>query len=489
MITSLASKFNVSVRTMRSDVKEIDNYLADCQLHKISRFRSKGLLINQDKQKIKKLLFEEKELDYLTNKERWFDLILSISFSKEPIYPYQKEKELQISRTTLYEDLKKIRCMLNKYNINISGGEKRGIFLIGEERNIRAMLFDILTQYLITNSVFERIAYKYIPKTMIHQELDELYNHSFNHQDAEIDKLYKQYFIIFTAIWLFRIKSNHLIEKSLLSEKKELVQNDLIKNIDCYIKNIEQKYDISIKNTAEKNYLCFIYTRLNLNNKGQWINGEWLQSQLMALELIQHVSKVTKIPFTHSSIEELLYERLYQQMEGVFARKKINLHIVNPIKEKIKQSEFELFTAIETFSKNRFKLMTDFTMNEDEIAFLTIYFSAYKYTLLKNEEFYYKVAIVCDLGLAITEFLSEYLKNCFNLEIIINVSSEKLALLDQVEVDLIFRTVPIDYPKKPVLVIEPIVNTKGKEIIHKFLLQNKALKRLSIPKKYATNFF
>lgn len=488
-ITSLALKFNVSIRTMRSDIKEIDQYLNDNYLNKIARFRSKGLQINQDKKKIKELLFEETELDYLTNKERWFDLILSVSFSKEPIYPYQKEKELQISRTTLYEDLKKIRCILNKYNVNISGGEKRGILLIGEERNIRAMLFDVLTQYLITNSVFERITYKYIPKDILYQELNELYNQSFNHKNTEIDLLYKQYFIIFTAIWLFRIKSANFLEESLPSEKKILVQNKIVESVHCYIEKIKQNYNISIKKNTEKNYLTFIYTTLNMNNKEQWVNGDWLQAQLVTLELIQYVSKVTKIPFTHNSIEEILYEKLYQQIEGVFARSKVGLHVINPLKVTIKKNESELFTAIEFFAKNRFKLMTNLTMNEDEIAFLTIYFSAYKYSLLKNEEFYYKVAIVCDSGFAVTEFLSEYLKNCFNLKVILVISSEKLALLDQVEIDLIFSTVPINDSKKPILIIEPLVDEKGKESIHKFLLQNKTLKRLSIPKKDATTFF
>jgi mannitol/fructose-specific phosphotransferase system IIA component (Ntr-type) len=58
------------------------------------------------------------------------------------------------------------------------------------------------------------------------------------------------------------------------------------------------------------------------------------------------------------------------------------------------------------------------------------------------------------------------------------LSSRELALIEKLDVDLIFSTVAIRYSEKPVLELEPIIKEESKRRITAFLTENQKLKRL-----------
>jgi mannitol/fructose-specific phosphotransferase system IIA component (Ntr-type) len=58
------------------------------------------------------------------------------------------------------------------------------------------------------------------------------------------------------------------------------------------------------------------------------------------------------------------------------------------------------------------------------------------------------------------------------------LSSYELAFIDKLDVDLVFTTISIDYPRKPVLLLNPILRESDKKEIKDFLLKNKSKRRI-----------
>jgi mannitol/fructose-specific phosphotransferase system IIA component (Ntr-type) len=86
--------------------------------------------------------------------------------------------------------------------------------------------------------------------------------------------------------------------------------------------------------------------------------------------------------------------------------------------------------------------------------------------------------VICNHGVATGKLLSENLKELFNIEVLAVLSSRELALIEKLDVDLIFSTVAIRYSEKPVLELEPIIKEESKRRITAFLTENQKLKRL-----------
>jgi mannitol/fructose-specific phosphotransferase system IIA component (Ntr-type) len=117
-------------------------------------------------------------------------------------------------------------------------------------------------------------------------------------------------------------------------------------------------------------------------------------------------------------------------------------------------------------------------LSEDELAFLTIHFSTSVSSINQDLHYIYKAVVICNHGVATGKLLSENLKELFNIEVLAVLSSRELALIEKLDVDLIFSTVAIRYSEKPVLELEPIIKEESKRRITAFLTENQKLKRL-----------
>jgi mannitol operon transcriptional antiterminator len=82
----------------------------------------------------------------LDRENRMFDLILSFSLSRKPVFLYQKEEDYQISKSTLDEDMRRVRNMLAEYGIEVLSVAKQGIVLKGAERSIRTMIYEVINR-------------------------------------------------------------------------------------------------------------------------------------------------------------------------------------------------------------------------------------------------------------------------------------------------------------------------------------------------------
>ncbi|MCK1198874.1 HTH domain-containing protein [Streptococcus uberis] len=89
-IKYLATEFEVSERTIRNDISEINELLNEKNLKPVTFKRSKGVILNLTDDEQQRLFEENIEERYLNREERIRDLILDIAFGNDPVFLNKK---------------------------------------------------------------------------------------------------------------------------------------------------------------------------------------------------------------------------------------------------------------------------------------------------------------------------------------------------------------------------------------------------------------
>lgn len=486
-LEDLSKEFSVSTRTIRNELKEINTLLENGKLPPSKNIRGQGvvLILSADERKRADKIIESQSADYYNRDERYLDLIFSIGFSQKKILLYEKEEQFAISKSTMDEDMRRIRQFLDKYEIQIVSDPKLGMIFTGQEHNIRTFLYDAVNQSLglvvvgknesVTNRKL-KIFYQYVDNHFIEQ-IDEIYNQTIS--DTQVD-IYRYQAILFSAICVRRIQKGNIIETSYLLDE---VSQDRQKISDFIHELIRQLIPKGI-NENERNYLKTLINKFEVDEEVSLLN--WSASQLLTLQLIRYVEKNTGLTF--SKKEPQLQDSLYRHVEGLLDRMRYNIQIVNPLKEMIQTKYSNVYELIKSFSPYIFRA-TGKEITDDEIAFLTIHFSTMISVLNQNESYEYKAVVICNHGLATGNLLAENLKELFPINVVAVLSSRELYLIEKFDIDLIFATIPIEFPGRPVLVVEPIIKMSTQYEIQRFLEENIQLRRKIDRQTDYTEFF
>lgn len=210
-LAKLEEEFHTSARTIRNELREINQFLTTKKIPEIKNLRKRGYQLALDTEEKSSLL---KQIDlteserYLDRESRIFDLILSFSLGRKATFLYQKEEEYQISKSSLDEDMRRVRNTLADYGIEVLSVPKQGIVLQGAERSIRTMIYDIINSSVGVisphgeqePSINMDLLNQFIPQRLL-KKLDQLYIESVATMD---DAIYRDQLLMFTAVWLSR---------------------------------------------------------------------------------------------------------------------------------------------------------------------------------------------------------------------------------------------------------------------------------------------
>lgn len=474
----LSSEFEVSERTIRNEIGTINELLIEYQLPLVESIRSRGMhltLTNSQIRKIRELEKSKSEFKYLTREERVLDLILGIAFGKEPIFLNRKEEMYQVSKSSIAEDIRQVRRNLEYYHVKVVSIPKQGLQFQAKEQFIRAMLFSIISTILLSDDQEKKgIVFKYLNKGQF-SYLDEIYSKFISNLEVSH---YRTNFNLLVYIWIARIQQGKYISES--EEDEGLVQQN--NKVYRYINAVLNK--VGVKINLEESYIYFLLNTLNREDDYRPIN--WLDLQLLIMQFIQYVETETGIPF--SKKEAQLQEALYNHMISMVERIKNGLQLVNPLRDKIKQTYGVVYKVVESYLKTN---ESEFggSITEDEIAFLTIHFSTALSEINQNNKYWYRAIVICNHGIATGRLLAENLKEYFNIEVLAVLSSREIYLVKKFDVDLVFSTVKMSYNSKPIMILDTIFNDETKILVKHFLESNSQYRRLITTRNDYTEMF
>ena len=482
----LAKKFQVSSRTIRSDIKEINTILSKNNLPFVQTIRSKGLMISLSKEEKSKIdsLVNNIELDYYSNKDmRILNLVLEFAFGNIK-YIYEKQKEFQVSKSTIDTDMKGVRELLDEYHLSLTKHQTGKVEIQGAEKAVRVMLFNTINKIVGSVDIYDstkiqtpiyQILFNFIPLNLF-EKISNLYEEHINYDDV----MYKNQTVLFVSIWLTRLSQDYILE----GPSKITEENNNRDNMGLFLDEVVSEINIKINN-KENNYIRLILETL----VSQTITDttSWTKGQIITLELIDHVQKELNIQLNR---QEELFSGLFKHIVKLITRLKNNMQISNPLTEEIKNNNPQIFQSIKVFNFN-IDSGSYVKITDDEIAFIAIYFLLSISQVRQSYHYLYKAVVFCNHGKATGQLLAQMLEENFDIDVVAILSPRELSLLNKLDVDVAFSTINLRLESIPLLVVDSLLIKEKYEKVYGFLKRNISRRRkkenLHIDKK--TNSF
>ena len=141
-VSALSARLGVSERTIRNDIRQINEELKDCAV--IDGVQGKYSLRIFQMERFREQLSTMMQADDFLNSSRYrMEYVFGrLMRSEEPLLTDELAYEMNVGRTTLMSDLKKLREEIEPYQLKIIGKTSKGLMLHGTETEIRRYVLD-----------------------------------------------------------------------------------------------------------------------------------------------------------------------------------------------------------------------------------------------------------------------------------------------------------------------------------------------------------
>ncbi|MCI2921265.1 BglG family transcription antiterminator [Staphylococcus hominis] len=418
----IAQHLTVSNRTIRSDIKYINN---DFLKSLIISVKSRGYMLNTEDYEIDDINNLLKSLD-----EKDSEILINLGYhllmQNSAITLNKLEKDYHISRIKLLDYLSRIQAWCEKFNVKIEIKRKKGISIFGSVNSINNAILHLNQLSEEDNSV-EDLILNELPKSHI--------NILFNIVQENLEK-----YRINTSAFKIKQLVIHLI---LIMKRKEpekiswKIDQEALEIAEKCTSEINSKLKYNLNAETSKLFSFFISYHFNKFELG--IEKIFIKSYIN--RLINLMEKNVGVKFSE---DKLLKENLYSHFSRTYLRLTKNIYLNNPLVNNIKKLYpfifSVLFEVIETLHKE-----SNITLSEDEIAFLTIHFQS---SIERNEEEQFRVVIACYYGLGVSNLLEAKISKLNKqINVIDIIKLEEVNGYDFSNTDLLVTTNEIDKSK------------------------------------------
>lgn len=429
----LATVLGVSTRTVRNDVKELNDCFLDMNFQ-IEGISGKGYKIsNITKDKILKYVDFNKAYKIPILPESRVDYIIKqLLLNPKGIIVSQISEKLYISESTLYRDMNIVIQWFNDKNAQIIKCKSNTYLIDGNEQSIRKIYnnyFSNLDVTKITDSISNQLFDKLLIKTA---------NYFINLLNTKNIKLSGDEFnvlVIDVSVIIFR--SIHGFEL------KKTKQRDYDRDI-FSIENLENLNEIKYLNSCDKAYIINLANSLILHCN----NGEKNERSLAIVKsILTDISQTFTFTFS-TKLQEDLCEVLSRSVE------------VNPSEYSLLtiKKEYPLAFEIAMVFANKVQNDSKISLPESKLLDIVFLFAInIESEMLKIEKKKRYVAIVCNAKKYHTTLLESRIKRYFPaFEIIGFYAPYRLHELLKLKPEFIISTTNLSIDSIPVVVIDPM---------------------------------
>ncbi|WP_300342782.1 PTS sugar transporter subunit IIA [Fusobacterium sp.] len=462
-IEKVAEELKISERTIRYRIKDLnENFSSQKNFIYIEKkiIKFKGEISFLEK------ILEQEEYVFGSN-ERIEIILLLLLFNPEG---YKAEKIitiLNISRSTLKQDLKILRNELKEKNIEIISKANKGLIIVGEELEIRKLILEKLRNYFVVKN--EKIELledldllkRKIIEDFLEKDLIERVAVFFKKIKIDLKKKISdeafQIIFIYLLITLKRLREELRLEKCQNSqfikstEDYKVIQNNIALLEE---KNIKINSEEIIKITE------FILGAHTYNFQYSFYEN-WILIERFIDNLIGKMSKEIEINLNE---DKVLREGLINHIVPTIYRLKNNLVLQESIAEEIRYEYPNYYMNIKKFVKEIENYIGK-SFSDNEIAFLVVHFIL---ALKRKEEKirnHKRVVIVCGLGYGTSNLLKQEIEELFDIEVVDIVPLNNINNITELDVDYVLSTMEIKDEKISIPIIRVNAFLKKEDII------------------------
>lgn len=470
----LAQQFNVSERTLQSDLNTIEEFIVT-QDFKMRLERKKGTGILLAGTTFEKDLFK-KQLNQLLHGKTFDDqkseelLIFHLLMAKEGQSLEELAEKLFISRKEVKRLLVEVAPYFSFHQLTLVSKPKIGTFIEGAERKKRELLAQNLKaiqkvdpQTVMLKDFFSKKILSSIQAILREALAKEKINYH-----SELSSIDIHVYFMLERMWQG--------ETVILSEEEhQVVADTLAQKLSSQIlARLADAYPI-VFSTNEIDYLALRLSTLLAKEKGT--NRLKEETQILTEHLIQQVGQMMGSDF---SDDHILRQNLQAHLSSTYFRVNYGFSIANPLTKEILGTYTHLFLVIQMALEAFFE-QEAFYLPQEEIAYLTVHFQAAFERKQKREVQQFTALLVTQYTRSMATFLEARLNREIPELIVAEIIQTKETFLaSEPEVDFILSTVPLPEAKQPVIPISPMITEENIGQIKTYMLGHQPIKR----KKY-----
>ena len=435
---ALSQEIGCSTKTIQNEIKEVNKELKNCEIVSI---RGIGYKIegNLDDIDIKNSdLYDYDRVEYIIKK------IINISSTdKDTIKLEDLADSMYVSLSTVKNDLKEVKKILNEYNLKISSKHKQGICIEASEEDIIKFIINY------SNKVDNSLSIK-----------DFLNNNIIEN--------------------LFSIKK---ILLDTLSYENMILTDNEFKNIVNYI-----SIYLSRNNTNQSDFIKEYIKKYKSKKEKPISEDEQLLIRKAIKEFCRDLNIATSINLSHDKIFE---ECLFNHICNLYKRADlgINQYEITAGEIKLKYPfPFELGKiAKKTIEKN-----LNMEISEDEVENIALHIGgALERIDKRDEKKVYKTIIVCTSGVGTSMLIKSKLENIFKgkLEIIKVIPSYLIYYINVLDIDFVISTVEVNLENVNVIKVSPMLTDKEIKLIEKYIETENVYIDLDIQNLFSSELF
>ena len=469
-VTELVEKYKVQERSIRADIKELNDTLIEYDLPVI-QIGSDGEVffdtdVRVDVHAFEKFICEHTFYTYFLSKnERAAVLVMILLNAKGYVTVEQLKETIGVSRTTLLRDLPEIKKWFEENKMELISQVHRGYIVNVPELDVRKGILKLLevngddNEYETGYSLgaFWCLMVRQMDRMGIYNDIKQLII-----QEEEESQTFLSDYSFFEAVReltlaVNRIHNNQIIPAYYEENWKNLRRSSKYEFSSNLFAVIEKRYSLEIPESEILYYAeCLKGKSYLKDSKSNKANA--LDIRLLIAETLYHISNCFGIDFY---LDFSLYDLLVAHMRSAVFRLQSGEMLKNPLKESLLQEYPEIFAIIrENVGSLEEYIGKEFS--EDEMSFMVLYFASVlekeKAESSKNSKI--KVALVCETGRGTAQFMLAKLHTLEEMIDIVSVSSvHNTKEIQNSGAQMIVSTIPLESELPCVVVRSAILNT------------------------------
>lgn len=459
---NLAQITGVSKRSIYYDICNINEWLEEREIDELEIERGKGILIPQaDRARIEEMLEERQSGEFyvFSPSDRVKIIICYIIHSKELVYIDQIMEVCQVSRNTVFGDMRVVVQTLHEYDLELKYEAKKGYRIVGDVIRTRALFF---LYFHSIRALFDSGVLKF-----------------FNRE--EIQGYYKQLTLLKEELRIEYVEGDLLAIAALMpvlqNNREKLSFQGLKKNEILMSKEYQlvRKYFPELEE-SEKIYLCLHLLGSRVSVATDEIFEERADQSIYGVTkaLVTEFEKTACVDFED---KEELERALFVHIKTSMYRYRYGIQIGNPMSEDITREYPNLFEITKIVSKY-LEQMIGLPIPDSEVAYLALHFGAHL-KVSKERSNQLRVLIVCVNGISTGNMIKREVKKLLPEVEIVGVVAAMDVFNAQDICDLVISTVKIK-SVLPVIVVNAILTDEDrKNILNHQLVYNRQKNKIS----------
>lgn len=465
----IASGIDVSNRTARKYLHLLEDALKQESLATIEAKQGNGYQLKiEDARRFDEFYLEEvksqmasKDITTIQeSNDRQYYILNRLFFEQSAVYVDAIADELFVSRSTISNDLVEIKKLITPYQIELQSKSNKGIFIVGNEQNIRHFIMNYFFMERLHDNLFAFSMYANLLAGISVEEIVIIVLDECRESQLKLSDFIVYNLVLHIGLAIKRIQNGFFMDiQAPISFDEDSIEYQTALKILARI-----EHAVGITFSSEEADFIALHLKNKITAKTIFKKADATEEQIRAqlLETLKAIDQDTPFDLEHDTI---LIDGLMLHFIPLLTRLQNNSSIENPLLEEIKTQYPDLFElTVNYFSK--MPVFRSYQVTEGEWAYLAIHITAAVERYFNEQKTH--VLVICATGLGSSQMIKNRLEREFGSRILIEkvISYYEIAEQDLSHIDLVISSINLGN----IVLNAPIVNVSvflGKDDIQK----------------------